>query len=120
MAGIITIDDNKRWEVSNWVYWNLMDHVLALVKETPASFQFIERCKWMQGLDIPVMKVDEHVIANEVLTALMSAARNISSGVVTATVDGRVLDEESQRQFREAAHELTIMLSSCERSPSTQ
>lgn len=121
MAGIITINDHQRWEVSNWVYWNLMDQVLQLVKEkSSASSQFVETCKWMQGLDIPEMKVEEHEIAGEILTALKSSAQNCSQGVITAKVDGRVLDEESQRQFREATHELVTMLSACERGPSTR
>jgi hypothetical protein len=66
------------------------------------------------------MDAGESGIAGKVLTALRSAARNCSDGVVAATVDGRVLDEESQRQFREATHELTTMLSSCERGPTSR
>lgn len=120
MAGIITISDDQRWGVSNWVYWNLMDHVLALLNEASTSSHFVEKCKWMQGLDIFNMAVEEPEIAGEVLTALKSAAQHCSKGIVTAKVDGRVLDEESQRQFREATHELTTMLSDCEHAPNTR
>ena len=88
-----------------------MDCVLKMVAGEPPLAQFIETCKWNHGLDIPVMKVDEPEMTVLVLRALKSAAKSCSEGSVTAKVDDRVLDEESQRQFREATHELSTMLS---------
>ena len=111
MAGIITISDEKRWEVSNWAYWNLMDHVLGLLITASHAARFVETCKWMQGLDISLMQQDEPELAGPVLLALKRAAQSCSEGSVPAKVDDRVLDEEAQRQFREATNQLFTMLS---------
>ncbi len=120
MAGTITVAEDREWQVSNWAYRSLMDRVLELVAGEPQIAHFIEITKWNHGLDIPAMQIDEPEIAGPVLRALKSAAQSCSEGTATAKVDGRVLDEESQRQFREATHELTTMLSRCERGPSTR
>ena len=110
MAGIITIADGQDWYVSNWVYWNLMDQVLEMVAGEPAVAHFVEVSKWNHGLDIPEMLKEETEIAGPVLCALNNAAQRCSEGSVTAKVDGRVLDDESQRQFRETTGELVAML----------
>ncbi len=110
MAGIITISVDKRWKVSNWVYWNFMDHVLGSMKEASNAALFVETCKWMQGLDIPLMNGEQRGIAVEVLTALKTAAENCSDGRVSCSVDGRVLDEASQREFRDLTGILLRML----------
>jgi hypothetical protein len=45
MAGIITISDDNRWEVSNWVYWSLMDHTLSLMTADSDAAKYLEMCK---------------------------------------------------------------------------
>lgn len=110
MAGIITLDQNKRWETSNWVYWALMDRALALISHIPHAARYVEECKWMQGLDIPLTRAEEPNIADEVIAALTTAAEECSLGLVESKVDGRVLDEVSQQQFRESVRKLASML----------
>jgi hypothetical protein len=110
MAGTITVAEDQEWQVSNWAYRSLMDCALELVAGKPPIAHFLEISKWNHGLDIPVMQQDEPEMAGAVLRALKSAAQSCSEGTVTAKVDGRVLDEESQRQFREATNQLATML----------
>jgi hypothetical protein len=111
MAGIITIKEHLMWTKSNWVYWNLMDQVLEIVKNDPTVAYRVEQSKWMQHLGIPSMIKDETELADTVLTALKTAAQRCSEGQIAAQVNGRVLDDVSQRQFREATGELLTMLS---------
>jgi hypothetical protein len=111
MAGTITVAEGQEWLVSNWAYRSLMDCVLEMVAGEPPIAQFIEIAKWNHGLDIPAMQQDEPELVGPVLHALKNAAQNCSEGTVMAKVDGRVLDEESQRQFREATNQLSKILS---------
>lgn len=120
MAGIITVSEGREWQVSNWAYRSFMDCVLEMTNCEPSIARLIEICKWNHGLDIPVMQRDEPEMVGHVLRALKSAAQSCSEGKFTATVDGRVLDEESQRQFREATYELTTMLLGSDGSLSTR
>jgi hypothetical protein len=111
MAGTITVKEDQEWQVSNWAYRSFMGSVLEMVaKESPIA-KFIEVSMWNHGLDIPMMQQDEPELAGPVLLALKKAAQSCSEGSFTAKVDDRVLDEEAQRQFREATNQLATMLS---------
>jgi len=87
-----------------------MDRALALVLHLPDVSRYIEECKWMQGFDVPLTWAEEPDIAHEVIAALTTAAEECSLGLVESKVDGRVLDEVSQKQFRESARQLASML----------
>jgi hypothetical protein len=112
MAGTITVAQDQEWQVSNWAYRSLMDYVLEIVAEDPVVANFVEVCKWNHGLDIPEMQVEEAAIAVPIVRALKTATQGCSDGSLVAKVDGRILDELSQSQFRDATHELAVMLSS--------
>jgi len=111
MSGIITITTEQDWMASNWIYWNLMDQIRNLVSDEADVLHFVEQCKWMHGLDIPEMKNSGMVFYDSVIIALQSAVQMCALGTVVAKVDGRILDDESQRQFRQATHDLAVMLS---------
>jgi hypothetical protein len=111
MAGTITVSENQEWQVSNWAYRSLMDCVLEMVAGESTTAEFIEMSKWNHGLDIPLIQQEEPELAGSVLFALKRAAQSCSEGGFATKVDDRVLDEESQRQFREATNQLSTMLS---------
>ena len=89
-----------------------MDHALSLMTVDSEAAKYVEMCKWMQGLSIPRMKASDCVNAVEVLAVLQAAATNCSVGSVRASVEGRKLDDESQRQFRDSTGILLAMLAS--------
>jgi hypothetical protein len=111
MAGTITVAEDQEWRVSNWAYRCLMDQVLDMLTSEQRVANFVEVAKWNHGLDIPEMLREEPELARPVLGALKTAAQTCSEGQVPAKVDGRVLDEKSQQQFRQATLELATMLS---------
>jgi hypothetical protein len=110
MAGIVRITDEKSWSVANWVYWGVMDHVLDALASDPTVAHRVEGCKWMQILSFPLLRSDDAALAERVLTALETVANKCADGTLSCKVDGRILDDDSQQQFREATHELVVML----------
>lgn len=88
-----------------------MDEVLAIVSGDAALAYFVEESKWMQGLDIPDMIAKESSMSDSVLAELKQAVQKCADGEVLCQVNNRVLDEDGQRQFRDAIGELRSMLS---------
>jgi hypothetical protein len=110
MAGFIEVNGEESWSSSNWVYWSVIDHVLDAFSTDAVVANRVERCKWMQMLSFPLLRSEDEVIAEKVLSTLDTVARKCTDGVLTCKVDGRLLDEASQQQFRESARELVDLL----------
>ena len=110
MAGIIRASEKRTWSAANWAYWGLMDHVIDAFSQDPQTVRLVEECKWMQCLSVPLLREDYPESAEDVVVTLKSVAERCASGDLPCKVEGRLLDDSSQWQFREAMHELVSML----------
>lgn len=110
MAGFIQVTDHQCWSVSNWVYWGLMDHLLAALVGDSQAAKSVEVCKWTQSMSLPLLQSDDKITADKILIALEEVAPKCAAGTLACKVDGRRLDEDSQRQFNEAALDLVDIL----------
>jgi hypothetical protein len=110
MAGFIQISKDRSWSSANWVYAGLLNHVIANLRDNPAAAQQVEQCKWMQSLNLSWFEQDDPLLAAVVLKALKSTSTQVEQGKVKCELDGRILDDASQRQFIESVSELVEML----------
>lgn len=111
MAGLIEIDDDHAWSSSNWVFWGILDHVLAANAGSDREFlQRVELCKHMQAVLFPFLRQEDAALAERVWTALKIVVQRCADGDLPCSVDGRLLDDQSQKQFRGAAAELAQMM----------
>ena len=110
MAGFIARDENREWSSANWVYWGFMDHVLDALKDSPEIAHRAEGSKWMQMLSFDILAEEDALVAEKILEACRAVARKCSNGKLLCKVDDRVLDADSQKQFREAMQELVAFL----------
>jgi hypothetical protein len=112
MAGIIRVSENLSWSAANWAYWCLMDHLISALPARPDVVQRVEGCKWMQSLNFSLLREDDPETADLTLATLKHVASRCASGALTCMVDGKLLDNTSQKQFRESMTDLVKMLSS--------
>lgn len=110
MAGVLRISDNQSWSAANWIYWGLLDHLLDALSGDPDVAHRMEVCKWMQSLNIPLLRDDDPKSAEKAVTTLRQVADRCASGDLLCVVEGRILDSSSQQQFRESMHNLVSML----------
>jgi hypothetical protein len=112
MAGFITLSQDLSWSSANWVYWGFLDHVLNNLCEFPEAARMVEQCKWMQNMTFRFLEEDDPVSAGRVRNVLRKTAHEVTQGKHACQVDGRTLDDESQRQFVEAISRLLAMMDS--------
>jgi len=110
MAGIIRVSEADKWSAANWAYWSLMDYLIDAFARTPAAAHQVEQYKWMQTIDFPLLRDINPEFAMSVFTTLEVVAERCATGNLLCKVEGRVLDEFSQSQYREAMSELVSML----------
>jgi hypothetical protein len=110
MAGFIDISEKQTWSAANWVYWGLMDYMIDAVVNEPELAHRVETCKWMQGLDMPSLREDDPVLAEKVFLTLKQVSEQCAGGTLQCKVEGRILDDASQQQFRESMNELVNIL----------
>ena len=91
-----------------------MDQVIKLASKDPTAAHFVETCKWMQHLSIPLLREEREELVESVLSALRLAAKQCSEGQVICKVNERPLDDESQKLFRLATLDLVVKLDSLE------
>ncbi len=106
MAGFIELSENLEWSSSNWVYYSIMDGLLDEVArlENEELRTDVEQSKWMQTFslqDIPV-----HDWRESLIEALKRVCSAIKSGKLVAKVDGNILDESSQKEFKSESQRL--------------
>lgn len=111
MAGIINASDTQIWSGANWVYWGLMDHMIRAFDMDADVARRVESCKWMQSLSIPLLREDDPELAEKVLTTLRHVSSQCANGALLCLVDGKVLDDASQQQFKDTMSDLAKMLS---------
>ena len=112
MAGFVSRGKNREWSSSNWVFWGFMDHVLEALSGSPDVAHRAEGCKWNQMLSFEIIGEEDSDIAGIILDTCRVVAQKCMNGELLCKVDGRILDDESQTQFREAMQELVVVLAS--------
>jgi cephalosporin hydroxylase len=71
----------------------------------------VETCKWMQSLSIPLLREDDPDSAEMILAKLKEVAQRCAVGDFPCAVEGSLLDDRSQAQFREAMSDLIKIFS---------
>lgn len=106
MAGFIEVSENHEWSSSNWVFYSIMDGVLDEISRSGNEElrTDVEQSKWMQTFSLSDVQVDEW--KNLLIESLRRVCELIASGRYAAKVDGTVLDESSQDEFKSEARRL--------------
>jgi len=102
MAGFVVRRNGCAWSSANWVFWGFMDHLIAALADDTAAVQRMEQCKWMQMFSVPIMEEENAAATAGILDVARAVAHRCADGELRCSVDGMVLDEASQGQFREA------------------
>jgi len=105
MGGVISIGESEEdvWLVAGWAYRGVLDHLREAVKGQADLEQAIGKAEIFQALSFDRL---EPGIADRLARALLCIIDEIVAGMRQVQVDGRILDETRQTQFREAAAEL--------------
>ena len=110
MAGVIRVSDKQSWSSANWAYSALMDYLIEAVTGVQEIAHRVEVSKWMQHLSFPMLYEENPEVARIVFTTLQNVAERCAAGDLLCKVEGRVLDDVSQAQFREAMGRLVSVL----------
>ena len=98
--------DEPGWVVAGWAFEGYLDHVLAEVREDPATALAVEQAIAVDGLHL---QLQDRVTAECLCPVLVRGADEVISGVRLVRVAGRTLDDRSQEQFRGAVAELRTL-----------
>jgi hypothetical protein len=106
MAGFIELSEGREWSSANWVYYSIMDAVLEDVSQlgNEELRTDVEQSKWMQNFsltDVPVAEWKDVVIGS-----LKRVCDAVDFGVLVAKVEGKILDESSQIEFKSEVRKL--------------
>ncbi len=112
MAGFITLSHDLSWSSANWVYMGFLDHVISNLTEFPEAAGMVTQCKWMQSMLLAMLDDDDPLSARRIRDSLRKTAHEVTKWQRPCQVDGRTLDDQSQKQFVEAIAELLVMLES--------
>jgi len=114
MAGFITYDITKpdcTWSSANWVYASFLDHVMELFSDEADVVRRLTSSKFNQSMSLSRLKEEDSALYSRILNAFKQVCEQIANRDSLASVNGNVLDEESQNQFREAIASLAELLS---------
>jgi hypothetical protein len=111
MAGFILVSDVYKWSSANWVYWGVIDYLIEALKDNPDVAGYIEMCKAMQIIDFVSFREEHPDWAEKAFIMLKNVSQKCANGSLPCRVEGRVLGDHSQSQFREAMEELVNLLS---------
>jgi len=103
--GVIS-NDKDGWGVAGWAFRGYLDHVLAEVRDDPALAYVLEQAMALDGLHL---SLKNPVDVQRLRPVLVRVADEVISGVRRVRVEGRMLDDRSQDQFREAVTELRAL-----------
>jgi hypothetical protein len=104
--GVISNGPEHVWLVARWAFRGYLDHVLAEVRDDPALADAVEAAIDFDGL---LLDTTDLAIVERLRPVLVHVADEVVSGVRRVHVEGRILDDKSQEQFREAVAELRTM-----------
>ncbi len=96
------------WRVARWAFVWLLRQAMVKCGEDAATRFLFERAIALDGLHLHLLEADESRKARHIL--LEVASSGAGGKLPQVEVEGRVLDEDSQRQFRVAASELEALL----------
>lgn len=106
MAGFIEVTEGHEWSSANWVYYLIMDGVLEDI--SPLGNEDlntdVEQSKWMQTFSISDVSIHEWRAV--LIDSLKRVCEMVKAGKIVAKVEGKMLDEPSQAQFKSAVQEL--------------
>ena len=107
--GAINVGGGHRpWVVAGWAFRGYLDQVLAAVRGDSALTYTVEKALALDGLHFP--RIDPAVV-RRLVPVLLRVADEVVSGSRPARSEGRILDDRSQEQFRQAVAELRAILS---------
>jgi hypothetical protein len=95
------------WVVARWAFQGYLDFVLEEVLDDEVLTYVVEEALALDGLHLPLT---DATIVQRLGPVLIRVADEVMSGARPARVVGRVLDDASQAQFRQAVAELRCML----------
>jgi hypothetical protein len=110
MAGIISVTNEKDWSAANWAYWSLMDYLIEAFAKDPEVAHRLEVCKWSHWLGFPSLREEDPKMAEKIFGALKTVAKRCAAGELVSMVEGKPLDDTSQKQFRETMNDLVSIL----------
>jgi hypothetical protein len=99
--------ERNTWLVSGWVYRGVLDHARGAVAGDGALELAIDKARALDGLHFHL--TDERV-ARQLVAVLIGVADRVLAGDLLVRADGRLLDDRSQAQFRDAVGDLRTML----------
>ena len=106
MGVISNGDDEDAWVLARWAFQGYLDHVLAEVGEDPPLAYVVNQAIALDGLHLQRKDVDT---VQRLRPVLVQVADEVISGVRRVHVEGRILDDKSQEQFRRAVTELRTL-----------
>lgn len=107
--GIISFGEypTDDWSVARWAYRGYLEHVRERVQGDSELEFCIDQAIALDGLHFPLL--DEQIIGR-LAPILRRVADEVVTGQLEACVEGSVLDERSQIQFRQAVGELRALI----------
>ena len=100
------------WQVARWVFVWLLRQASAECGSASDMRQVFEQAIALDGLHLHLLRPDEARASRHLLLRVASAGA--AGELPPVEVEGRVLDDRSQLQFRDAVRELIGFLSSGE------
>jgi hypothetical protein len=96
------------WQVARWAFVWLLRQAQAECADDSSTRPIFEKAIALDGLHLHLLEPDDARATRRVLLKVASTAA--AGGLPAVEVDGRVLDDASQQEFRTAANELISML----------
>lgn len=97
------------WKVARWAFVWLLRQAIEECGDNPSARLLFERAIALDGLHLHLEAPDDAQTARQIL--LRVASRAALGELPPVEVEGRLLDDNSQRQFRAAAIALVQLLS---------
>lgn len=113
MAGFITYDISKpdcTWSSANWVYTSFLDHVIELFSDDADVVHRLTSSKYNQSMSLSRLMEEDSELYGRILDAFKCVCEQVANKNCLASVNGKVLEEESQNQFRESIEGLSALI----------
>ena len=114
MAGFITFDisnPESTWSSANWVYSSFLDHAIDLLADDSDAVRRLTSSKYNQSLSLARLKSDDLEMYDQIVKSFHAVCEKVMNQECQASVNGKLLDEESQAQFRDEIQRLSDFLS---------
>jgi len=107
MGAINVGNEHPPWVVARWAFQGYLEYVLEEVRNDEVLTFVVEEALALDGLHLPLT---DATIVQRLCPVLLRVADDVVSGARPARVEGRLLDDASQAQFRQAVEELRCLL----------